>query len=340
MRSSHARRLPALWWVTPVVALGAAVAVAVSAGQPRPAAPASGVSVPVRAAATSPPSASQLVVVSRGITSSYDVATDLSRPVALPGGARPVSVVGLAGAAVVIGVLPGRSTAYLIRGHRLVSLGWADTVVPTPARMGAWVVAGGLAREVDGTGRLMPGRVRVPAGYVLTGAVRAGLVVSTADSLAPGQTWLLRAGFPAASVGLGRVLAVAGGRVLIRLGIRLSVVDLSTGRSHVLPQPSAVIPSNRGALSPDGRTFAVMGRTAGRARLVVGPVDADYAQALRVLPLDGVASGAGTVSPAWISDTAIAAVRPDGRLVTYQVGDGHGWLLRDGPRRVSALAAP
>lgn len=324
-------------WAVGIAALGAVVGIAVGMGQPQPASPASGVSVPVSAVITPPRWAPPMFLVSRGVVSYYDLTQGTSATQRLPRGARPRAVLGLANGSVVIVTTVGRhSIAYLMRNGHAVALGPARTAVVGVGRRGVWLVEGRLARYVTGYGRPTARRIVVPPGYAVVGAAQTGLVVSTATPLVPGRSLIVSPNVVTRQIAPGRALAVAGDQVLLKLGGGLAVLDLRTGLPQRIPWLPALIASDHAALSPDGRTFAILARAAGRTRLVVGPVDVTEARALHVVPLDGKAAG-GSLAIAWISRTTVVAVRPDGRLVAYRSGDSHAWLL-DGPTAVSALA--
>jgi hypothetical protein len=321
------------------VAMAIAVAVVAGIGQPRPAAPASGVSVPVRAANAAPVQMSPVVVVARGETARYDPTLGLTRTQPLPRGARASQAVGMIGGGIVIVGLDsvGRPEAYYARGGHLRRLGPADSAVRSADGTSVWLVHGDLARQVDPAGGVGTGRLVIPAGCVLVGANSHGLVVTGASGLLPGHTWLVTSHRPPHLLVPGRAIAVSPHRVLIARGNSLRLIGMDRTVVQRLPWPPALVASGLGSLAPDGQSYALIARTAGRERLVVGSLLGHSPPSPSVIPLDG---GGFRPSPApvWVATGTVVAVRPDGRLVAYMRNRPHGWLLSDGPTLVRSLA--
>jgi hypothetical protein len=333
-------RLTPWHWLFSVVAMAGAVAVVAGMGQPRPAAPASGVSVPVRAANAAPVDMSTVLVVSRGATSRYDPSLGMATAEELPAGDRAQLALGLAGGGTVIVANDrrGRPNAYYRRAGHLRSLGAAETAVRSVDRRTVWLVNRGIARQIDVHGRTGRQRLIIPTGCVLVGANSRGLIVTGASGLLPGHTWVVRAARPPHLLVGGRAVAVTEHRVLIARGNSLTLFGFDRRIVQRLPWPSALVASGPGSLAPDGRSYALIARTAGRERLVVGLMVGRTLRPPSVIPLDGGRFRA-TPAPVWVARGTVVAVRPDGQLVAYMRGRPHGWLLSDGPTAVSALAA-
>lgn len=333
-------RLTPWHWLFSVVAMAAAVAVVAGMGQPRPAAPASGVSVPVQAANAAPVTMSPVLVVSRGTTYRYDPSDGIVWPQGLPRGARAQLSFGLAGGSTVVVANDrlGRPNAYYLHNGHTLSLGPAETAVRSVDRRSVWLVNRDIARKVDTSGNIGRERLMIPAGCVLVGANGRGLIVTGASGLLPGHTWVVAHGRTPHLLVAGRALAITEHRILIARGNSLSLVGFDRRVVQRLPWPSALVASGPGSLAPDGRSYALIARTAGRERLVVGLLLGRTPRQPSVIPLDGGRFRA-TPAPVWVARGTVVAVRPDGKLVAYMRGRAHGWLLSDGPRAVTALAS-
>ncbi len=326
-------------WLLSVVAMAIAVAVIAGIGQPGPAAPASGVSVPVRAANAAPVQMSPVVVVSRGETARYDPTLGVTRTQPLPRGAQATQAVGMIGGGIVIVGLDsvGRAEAYYARSGHLRRLGAANSAVPSADGTSVWLVHGNLARKVDPAGDVGRERLVIPAGCVLVGANAHGLVVTGSSGLLPGHTWVVSSHHPPHLLVAGRAIAVSPHRVLVARGNSLRLIGMDRTVVQRLPWPPALVASGLGSLAPDGQSYALIARTAGRERLVVGSLLGHTPRSPSVIPLDG---GGFRPSPApvWVASGTVVAVRPDGQLVAYMRGRQHGWLLSDGPTLVRSLA--
>ncbi|HYT10306.1 MAG TPA: hypothetical protein VEL73_06555 [Mycobacteriales bacterium] len=121
---------------------------------------------------------------------------------------------------------------------------------------------------------------------------------------------------------------------------RLGVVSPRPGvrLPRWLPKLSAVAVTGPGALSADGRTFAVLARVNDYARLMVGPTTAKSEAAIRVVALDGGPPQPGSAPPAFTASGRVLAARPDGRVVYYTPGERTGWLLGDDLPPASAVS--
>ena len=341
-RAAGVSRMTARRWLFSVLAMAAAVAVVAGLKQPPPATPASGLSVPVRAdnADNTVPVAAMapVLVVSGGVTSWYQPTDIVTRQQDLPRGAHARQAVGLVGGATVIVATDshGLPQAYYAQHGQLRRLGPAESEVRSADGRSVWLVNYGLLRKIDFAGRTVERRWRVPTGTTVIGANSRGIIVSGGQR---GHTWLVSGrGTAPRMVAVGRALAVTEHRMLITRSGTFSLVNFHRQVVQRLPWPVALVPTGPGAVSPDGRNYALIARTAGRQRLVVGTLLGRNPPAPHVVPLDG---GHVRVAPApvWVGDTTVEAVRPDGRLVAYALGQPHGWLLSDGPTHIRAIGA-
>ncbi len=124
-------------------------------GEPQPSSRPSGTSVRVSGSPTAPAAVPDLLVIRAGVVESRQATT--VRRVALPAGARPLSVVTGRGLSVVLAALNGRQRAYAVRPNLAVrDLGPADAAFPAAAGTAAVLVETGLTEP----GQLVPG---VPA---------------------------------------------------------------------------------------------------------------------------------------------------------------------------------
>lgn len=340
----HARagRMTPRRWLFSLVAMGGAVAVVATLNQPPPATPASGLSVPVRAASAAPVpkpvSTMEPVLVVSGTTTTWYQPNDIAPTVqGLPRGAHAREAFGLLGGAVVIiGVdSTGMPQAYFAQHGQLRRLGPAESAVLSADRRSVWLVNYGLIRQVDSFGRTLQHRWQIPTGTNLIGANSYGLIVSGAPH---GHTWIVNGHRPPRFLVTGRAVAVTEHRVLIVRGGAFLLVDFNRRVVQRLPWPPALVPTGPATVSPNGRHYAMIARSGGRQRLVVGGLLGRHPQSPHVVPLDGGVAG-DTSAPVWVGDSTVVAARPDGQLVAYKVGEPHGWLLSDGPKRVVALAA-
>lgn len=313
-----------------LAATAVAVAVAVASGQPPPAAPASGRSIPVRAGGSSVSGGGRaLAVVPAGVRL-IDLDHGTVRAVSLPDGVRAGAVLASSGAALFLldraaGAAYRRAPAGTLRRLDPVS-GPVQDIVPDAAGTGAWLIRAGAARAVDATGRPTGERIVLPPRSRIAGATAAGLVVDTADARTANAVRVVSA-TGSRRIAAGVALAVAGRRVLLIRAGRLGIVDLPGRAVRWLPHLLAVRPAGPGALAPDGRAFAAVARTGVRPRLIVGRVSAAGGRDLTVLPLDG-GTGAPETGPVWTSADTVLAVRPDGRPVAYHLGTAAGRRLR------------
>lgn len=316
-------------------ATAAAVAVAVASGQPPPAAPASGQTVPVRAGGSSVSGGGRALAVVGAEVRLIDLDHGTARAVSLPERVRPGAVVASSRAGLFL--VDRTSGAAYRRGPAgaLRRLGPAEGVLPDAAGAGAWLIGAGAARAVDADGRPTGGRIALPPRGRVVGATPGGLVVDTRDVRSAGAVRVVSAA-GSRRITAGEALAVAGRRVLLARGGRLGILDLPRPAVHWLPHLLAVRPAGPAALAPDGRSFAALARTGVRARLIVGRVTAARGRDLAVLPLDGGA-GAPATGPAWSSADTVLAVRPDGRLLAYRLGAAVGRRLR-APAPIRALS--
>lgn len=339
--AARAARMTPRRWLFSLVAMGGAVAVVATLNQPPPATPASGLSVPVRAASAAPVpkpvSMMEPVLVVSGATTTWYQPNDIAPTVqGLPRGAHAQEAYGLLGGAVVIVGTDslGMPQAYYAKDGHLRRLGPAESAVLSADRRSVWLVNYGLIRQVDSFGRTLQSRWQIPTGTMLIGANSHGLIVSGAPH---GHTWIVNGHRPPRLLATGRAVAVSEHRVLIIRGGALLLVGFDRHVVQRLPWPPALVPTGPATVSPNGRHYAMIARSGGRQRLVVGGLLGRRPQSPHVVPLDGGVAGK-TSAPVWVGESTVVAARPDGQLVAYKVGEPHGWLLSEGPQRVVALA--
>jgi hypothetical protein len=262
--------------------------------------------------------------------------------------ALPFPVVNASCANCAPGLLP---VYYFADGSRAASrAGAADFVAPAVTGGVLWLVsyrpgadmsvAAGTAREVSGTGSALGPGLRLPAGYVIDQATRAGLLLVpelTGSGAIRYELW--DPGTRRVTRSFENVIAASPAEIAwmpgCTAGCRVHVLDLPGGRAEEFSLPGRR-QAYQGAFSPDGRLLALLvtGRTAagGRAaatRLVVAVVASGR---LMAVPGTTVGSGAG-VSFGWQAGS--------GRLVA-DVSLQDGWQIavwRPGEARLSVAIA-
>ena len=240
---------------------------------------------------------------------------------------------------------------YVADGSRAASrLGAADLTAPGATPGALWLVsyrpgadmsdAAGTAREVSVTGATLGPRLRLPAGYVIDQATRAGLLLVPERAGSGPVKWeLWDPGTRRVTRSFENVIAASPAEIVWMPGCtvrcRVHMLHLPGGRVNLifLPRRSQ---SYQGAFSPDGRLLAL---------LVTARIGADGRAAANRLLVAVVASGRLTAVPGTTigSGNGVFFGWPagSGRLVA-DVSLQHGWQIavwRPGEARLSVALA-
>lgn len=236
------------------------------------------------------------------------------------------------------------------RSRAASRVGTADFIAPAATAGALWLVsyrpgadtsvAAGTAQEVSLSGRALGPRLRLPAGYVIDLATRAGLLL-VPEAPGPGAVRyeLWDPGTRRVVRSFENVIAASPAEVAwmpgCTAGCRVRVLGLSGGRSGEISLPGRS-QALEGAFSPDGRLLALLvtariaaGGRAAATRLMVA---VDASGHLMAVPGTTIGSGRG-VSFGWPAGS--------GRLVA-EVSLPHGWQIavwRPGELRVSVALA-
>jgi len=192
---------------------------------------------------------------------------------------------------------------YVADGSRAASrLGAADLTAPAATPGALWLVsyrpgadmstAAGTAQEVSVTGATLGPRLRLPAGYVIDQATRAGLLlVPERAGSGPVRYELWDPATRRVTRSFENVIAASPAEIAwmpgCTVGCRVHVLHLPAGRVNLIFLPGRS-QSYQGAFSPDGRLLAL---------LVTARIGADgRAAAIRLL-VAVVASGRLTAVP-------------------------------------------
>ncbi len=235
------------------------------------------------------------------------------------------------------------SVYYVADGSRAASLlGAADFIAPAPSAGALWLVsyrpgadmsaAAATAQEVSVTGSRLGPRLKLPAGYVIDQATRAGLLLMpelAGSSPVRYELWdadtrrvtlsfaQLIAGSPAEIAWMPACTAVC----------RVHVLRLPGGHLHLISLPGRS-QSYEGAFSPDGRLLALQvtartgaGGRAAATRLVVATVASG-----RLTAVPGTTAGIGNgVDFGWQAGSrrliADVAVRDEWQIAVWRPGD-------------------
>lgn len=240
---------------------------------------------------------------------------------------------------------------YFADGSRAASrVGAADFIAPAATAGALWLVsyppgadtsvAAGTAQEVSISGSALGPRLRLPAGYVIDQATRAGLLLLPEvpgrgavryELWDPGTRRVLRSFENVIAASPAEVAWMPG----CTAGCPVHVLGLPGGQAEKisLPERSQAL---EGAFSPDGRLLALLatarigaGGRAAATRLMVAVVASGR---LMTVPGTTIGSGRG-VNFGWQAGS--------GRLVA-EVSLQHGWQIavwRPGEARLSAALA-
>ena len=192
---------------------------------------------------------------------------------------------------------------YVAGGSRAASrLGAADLTAPGATPGALWLVsyrpgadmsaAAGTAQEVSVTGSALGSRLRLPAGYVIDQATRAGLLlVPELAGSGPVRYELWDPGTRRVTRSFENVIAASPAEIAwmpgCTAGCRVHVLHLPGGRVNLISLPGRS-QSREGAFSPDGRLLAL---------LVTARIGADGRAAANRLLVAVVASGRLTAVP-------------------------------------------
>jgi len=241
---------------------------------------------------------------------------------------------------------------YFADGSRAASrVGTADFIAPAATAGALWLVsyrpgadtsvAAGSAQEVSITGSALGPRLRLPAGYVIDKATRAGLLL-VPEVPGPGAVRyeLWDPGTRRVMRSFENVIAASPAEIAWMPGCtegcrRVHVLDLPGGQAGEISLPGRS-QAFEGAFSPDGRFLALLvtarigaGGRAAATRLVVAVVASGR---LMAVPGTTVGSGRGF---------AFGWQAGSGRLVA-DVSLQHGWQIavwRPGEARLSVALA-
>lgn len=240
---------------------------------------------------------------------------------------------------------------YVADGSRAASrVGAADFVAPAVTGGALWLVsyrpgadmsvAAGTAREVSVTGSAPGPPLRLPAGYVIDQATRAGLLLVpelTGSGAVRYELW--DPGTRRVTRSFENVIAASPAEIAwmpgCTAGCRVRVLDLPGGRAQEISLPGRS-QAYQGAFSPDGRLLALLvtariaaGGRAAATRIVVAVVASG-----RLMAVPGTTVGSGNgVSFGWPAGS--------GRLVA-DVSLQDGWQIavwRSGEARLSVAIA-
>jgi len=285
------------------------------------------------------------------------VATGRAEPIrGLPGGGSGYQLIRVAGGWAALPFLSGSCdncapppppVYYIADGSSAASrVGAANLTAPGAAPGALWLVsyrpgadmsaAAGTAQQVSVTGSALGSPLRLPAGYVIDQATRAGLLlVPEQPGSGPVRYELWDPGTRRVTRSFENVIAASPAQIAwmpgCTVGCRVHVLHLPEGRVTLISLPGRSR-SYQGAFSPDGRLLALLVTArvtaAGRAaatRLMVATVASGRMTAVpgsTVGSGNGVAFGWQAGSHRLIADVGVGtADQPEWQIAVWQPGD-------------------
>jgi hypothetical protein len=228
-------------------------------------------------------------------------------------------------------------------------VGAADFIAPATTARTLWLVsyrpgadtsvAAGTAQEVSITGSALGPRLRLPAGYVIDQATRAGLLL-VPEVPGPGAVRyeLWDPGTRRVMRSFENVIAASPAEIAwmpgCTAGCRVHVLDLPGGRAERISLPGRS-QAYEGAFSLDGRLLALLvtARIGAGGRAAATRLEVAVVASGRLMDVPGTTVGSGRgVELGW---------RAGGRLVA-DVSLQHGWQIavwRPGEARLSVALA-